>query len=120
MAKHCTHSARATAASHQLRSINNPALLTADSHQRKLLPKYFQEEFELQSYLLSVRVSTPTDSIQSILTHSTNGTSKLLTERTCGAGDHRAEYEGYSIQFLGFTRNLQPLSGFKWESNEIT
>lgn len=102
MAKHCTYRARATAASHQPRSINNPALLSADSYQRKLLPKYFQEEFKLQSYLLSVRVSTPTDSIRSILTHPTNSKSKLLTERS-GAGDHRAEYEGYSIQFLGFT-----------------
>lgn len=94
MAKHCAHSARATAASLQLRAIKNPAFPTAPSTKGNCFPRTFKAEFKLQSYFQSVGVSIPTASIRFILTHPTNS-SRLLTERMCGAADHRAEYQGY-------------------------
>lgn len=94
VAKHCTRSGCATAASLQLRAIKNPAFPTAPSTKGNCFPKTFKGEFKLQSHFQSIGVSTPTASIRSILAHPTNS-SRFLTERMCDAADHRAEYEGY-------------------------
>lgn len=73
-----------TALVQQLPHTSPAPSITLPSHSwkdhSKLLPKYLQEECQLQSCFQSVPVSTATGSLRAALTHPTNTTGTSLTE----------------------------------------